>query len=110
MQNEATVGRTHFATLFQGAGPATEKDLLQYVTPVKDQGHRGTCVAFASTALVEAELRKAHGGMPNYSEQFIYRASKALEKYDPNGDGSEPVYMLKTYQAEGSPVSARMAV
>ena len=103
MQNEATAGRSHFQAVF-AKGPDASKNLLSIMTPVKDQGHRGTCVAFASVALVEAQVRAAKGSMPNFSEQYIYWASKAIEKVDPNSDGSEPVDMLKTFERQGTPV------
>lgn len=39
--------------------------------PVRDQGQRGTCVAFGTTALRE-QLACEKGGFTDYSEQFLY--------------------------------------
>ncbi|NLH72754.1 MAG: C1 family peptidase [Verrucomicrobia bacterium] len=48
---------------------------------VKDQGRRGTCVAFASVALKEF----LHGTPALFSEQFLYWACKELDGYDGSG-------------------------
>ncbi|MCG3196478.1 MAG: C1 family peptidase [Candidatus Omnitrophica bacterium] len=49
--------------------------LLPGLGPVKDQGQRGACVAFASAALREY----LEGGQEQLSEQFLYWACKELD-------------------------------
>src|SRR5579871_6198034 len=48
-------------------------DLRQLQAPIKDQGRRGTCVAFAATAAHEA-LRS--GGADDLCEEFLYWAAR----------------------------------
>lgn len=51
--------------------------LMSKLFPVRDQGSRGTCVAFASTALREYLERSSI----ELSEQFLYWACKSLDGY-----------------------------
>jgi len=51
--------------------------LMDRMPPVRDQGQRGTCVAFASVALREYLL----GSQDDLSEQFLYWACKELDGY-----------------------------
>jgi len=56
-------------------------DLTVHVTPVKDQGLRGTCVAHTVAACLEAELirkGKAKTNL-NLSEQYLYWACKTVD-------------------------------
>lgn len=47
-------------------------DLLEYQTPVRNQGSRGTCTIFASLALMESlYMREGTIAMPDFSEQFL---------------------------------------
>jgi C1A family cysteine protease len=97
MQAESSAGRNHFLKLLQ-MDTRTKAELLRSVTPVKDQGHRGTCVAFASVALIESQIKQATGRDVDLSEQYIYWESKAVEKINPHADGSEPIDMLRTVE------------
>jgi Papain family cysteine protease len=45
--------------------------------PARDQGQRGTCVAFALTALREHLAFETGGALPELSEQFLYWATKS---------------------------------
>jgi subtilisin-like proprotein convertase family protein/C1A family cysteine protease len=60
--------------------PTKFLDLLQYQSPVKDQGYRGTCVLFVVAALVE-HMYKSEGTHTDLdlSEQFLVWASKQIE-------------------------------
>lgn len=49
---------------------------------VKDQRYRGTCVAFATTAMLEAFIFNHDTGFlqrPNFSEQYLYYRAKTLD-------------------------------
>ncbi len=62
---------SQFANVFQKlkavAAPA-EVNLIEQMTAIKDQGSRGTCVAFASVAVREFLA----GSKPDFSEQYLY--------------------------------------
>ena len=104
MQAESQRGRFRFRTMIETASMPHQKDLLAFVTPVKDQGHRGTCVAFASVALVETLVKSANKQTMDLSEEFIYWASKSLPGATlPNSDGSFPLNMLNTAAKYGVP-------
>lgn len=66
-------------------------------SPVKNQGSRGVCSIFASTALVENVYIKA--GMPvaeaDFSEQYLQWAAKNLQGAFRNTDGSSSDANLK---------------
>jgi hypothetical protein len=51
--------------------------------PVRDQGQRGTCVAFSTTALREQLLCETEGALHDLSEQFLYWDIKTNSP-DPN--------------------------
>ncbi|MCC6278154.1 MAG: C1 family peptidase [Oligoflexia bacterium] len=106
MMAEAQQGRQMFAQVFSHPqGIARSRDLLRYATPVKDQGSRGTCVAFASVAQMELMLNRPQRALvPDLSEQYIYWASKALAGINPNADGSVPYDMLRVMERYGTPI------
>src|SRR5687767_11237249 len=60
------------------------------VTPIKNQGMRGTCVAHASVACLEAEFEKhsttAKGNL-DLSEQYLYWACKSIDG-SPRSEGT----------------------
>ena len=58
-------------------------DLRVLPWPVRNQGERGTCVAFGTTACVEHLASAMEGANPDYSEQFLYWAVKTHSN-DPN--------------------------
>jgi papain like protease len=72
------------------APPATVIDMRPKNWPIRDQGTRGTCVAFATAACCEFHNNAASmGGPPDLSEQFLYWAIKTKTKDpNPNQDGT----------------------
>lgn len=57
--------------------------------PVKDQGNRGTCVAFAVVACAEYMAGKGAPSSEQLSEQFLFWATKTRTKDpQPHGDGT----------------------
>ncbi len=57
--------------------------------PVRDQGSRGTCVAFSVTALREHLEHEVHGVLPDLSEQFLFWATKTQTSDSrPTSDGT----------------------
>lgn len=57
------------------AAPATV-NLIPYMPPVRNQGDRGTCVAYAALAAYEHYLA-VHGAAQDLAEQFLYWNCKA---------------------------------
>ncbi len=61
--------------------------LKYFTTSVKDQGHRGSCIAFSSTAAIESGVALKFNRYVNLSEQFLYNAMKMLWGPKDYGDG-----------------------
>ena len=58
-----------------------ECSLAQWQTPVRDQGDRGTCFAFAGVAAMEAMYRRQWGVDLDLSEQYLFQIEKLIEVY-----------------------------
>lgn len=84
------------------SGAPTPIDLRNLPWPVRDQGKRGTCVAFGSTACLEHSRFAAEGANPDYSEQFLYWAIKD-HSADPqkNADGTWLQFARDMLQQDG---------
>ena len=65
-------------------------------SPVRNQGHRGDCTIFSSTALVEHLYIKAGMQNPDFSEQYLQWAVKNLSHSFPNSEGSSNSPNLQT--------------
>lgn len=57
-----------------------EADLSPLLSAARDQGSRGTCTAFATTALHEAAKRGATGAHLRLSEEVLYWGAKQADK------------------------------
>jgi hypothetical protein len=80
--------------------PSAAIDLRVASWPVRDQGQRGTCVAFATTACVEHD--DAARPPPDLSEQFLYWAIKShTADPSPNGVGTNLVFARDALSSDG---------
>lgn len=76
-------------------------DLVAKQSPVKDQGQRGTCTIFATTALMEGLYIKAGKGTHNFSEQWLNWAVKVIWGYNPDREGSSVQYNMSILSTVG---------
>jgi hypothetical protein len=75
-------------------------ELIRKLTPVKDQGYRGDCSVFSSTALLEAMLILRHG-----FDQTLDLSEEWLEYVDmrtDRGEGSESYLNFEVFKTYGS--------
>ena len=92
-----------------------EIDYTNEMSPVKNQGHLGSCVAFAVVSVKEWQEQKEHlleikQGKKykrkekhfDYSEQWLYYKSKEIDCW-PNEEGTSIRYALKVLQKQGVP-------
>jgi C1A family cysteine protease len=80
-------------------------DLSDQLGPVRDQGNRGTCLAFATTTAHEAARLRARGGeREDLSEELLYWACKQID-----GDfesGTRPESATRALREPGQPLAA----
>ncbi len=77
-------------------------DLMEYQSPVQDQGRRGTCTIFATVALMESlYIREGTLPDPDFSEQFLQWSAKSEVRSFPNTAGSNPSYNLQAINRFG---------
>lgn len=86
-----------------GGASAGRIDLRVAPWPVRDQGQRGTCIAFASTACVEHKrCRASSAGPDDHSEQFLYWAIKTRTADPwPSTDGTSLEFARDAMASEG---------
>src|SRR5262249_9097119 len=82
--------------------PSTPIDLRLSTWGIKDQGLRGTCVAFGATACVEHLQAAASGASAQFSEQFLYWAIKTQTNDPrPTTDGTWLHFARDALQSHG---------
>jgi hypothetical protein len=77
-----------------------DQDLRGILTPVRNQLHRGTCVAFATIALLESKILRDTGQSVDLSEQYAYYVARQNDP-DRQEDGTYPNYALDGLQQRG---------
>src|SRR5438093_1278826 len=75
--------------------------LEKHFPAVRDQGHRGTCVAFASVAYLEYHLYDASPKTKHHSEQFVFWACKQTDG-QPDEDGTHLNIARDVLKTEGA--------
>jgi hypothetical protein len=70
-------GRIHIPDLV-GVGVVS---LAEWQTPIRNQGGRGSCYAFAAVAAMEAAYKRTHGMEFDLSEHFAFHLNKAGELF-----------------------------
>jgi Papain family cysteine protease len=97
------------AGILTGAAPTSTGsagliDVRPSAWPVRDQGKRATCVAFATVACMEIHLANASkSGVDQLSEQFVFWAAKTgTSDPRPMDDGSELQFASEGLKAHGS--------
>lgn len=66
------------AAAAEGVGAAGSANLISRMSPIRNQGNRGTCVSFTLTALHEY-ARRVRGDEVNLSEQHLYDEIKRID-------------------------------
>ena len=74
--------------------------LIDRFPAVRDQGQRGTCVAFATVACLESRLAGASAKARRRSEQFLYWACKEVDGI-PNQEGTQLSAARKALEGRG---------
>ena len=76
-------------------------DYTQQMSPVRNQGEEGTCVAFASVVGVkEYQEKKEHQKMIELSPRYLYHLCKQLDGI-PNQEGTYPRVAMKALADNG---------
>lgn len=79
-----------------------EFDLMEYQSPVKSQGSRGTCTIFATTALMESlYISEGTLAMPDFSEQYLQWSVKTEVGAFTNTEGSSSQQNLQAINRFG---------
>ena len=76
-------------------------DALQWQTPVKSQGHRGTCSIFSTTAELEALLKYHHQKEVTLSENYLEYLVMARMKSSAT-EGSDVPWNVPAFQRYGT--------
>lgn len=79
-------------------------DLAPWFGPVRDQGPRGTCLAFAVTAAHEWSRQYRRGVSTDLSEEYLYWASKGVDGNRSSGTSCQSMAsaLLNTGQCEAT--------
>lgn len=74
--------------------------LAEWQTPIRNQGSRGTCYAFAGAAALEAVYMRDHGRTLDLSEQYIFAAHRTMGLRS-DYPGSSSIDNISSYKNNG---------
>lgn len=80
-------------------GP-TSVSLIGEMPPIRDQGRRGTCVAFATAAVIDHYFRRVRQNDLDFSEQFLYWDCKQNDGH-PNDSGTWVALAMSLDERDG---------
>lgn len=95
---------SHLETAIAPGGIPPAVNHAAGMQPVQNQGARGTCVSFGSTAMHEY-LLAVHGAKLKFSEQFLYDEIKKIDGF-PNACGTWLTYAVRILTNLGQCVSS----
>src|SRR5690606_5262555 len=103
------VGNDQSPTCAQPTGIAAQYwfPLKNFISPIKDQGNRGTCWAFTAIGAIESRERVQNANPVNLSEQFL--VNKVKEDWDESDftDGYWSERALNTAVDAGQPLPTK---
>lgn len=76
-------------------------DLKETQTSVKNQGDRGSCTFFATSAFIESMVKEKQGQEINMSEEYFTWITKAKMKYFTKTEGSRAEYNAEALKKYG---------
>ena len=86
--------------------PKQHFELMEFQSPVRNQGGRGVCSIFSTVALMEHLYLTAGHGNLDFSEQFLQWSAKFNEQAYPYTSGSSPEANLRAISHHGLPLEA----
>ena len=89
-----------------GPLPSSYTDLVRQLTPVRDQGTRGVCTIFTSTALLEHLALRRGAAAPNDSEQLLQWSQKRERPGAEHTEASDLGEVMDNLAARGTVAEA----
>ena len=93
--NLGSFGCKSFTSNAAGAPASLDWTTKGVVNPVRDQGHCGSCWAFATTANAESVWAIAKGQLYDLSEEFLVDCATGVGYYNMGCNGGQPDSALK---------------
>lgn len=99
--------KTRFFTLLGAAEPIEFEGLPRVIdtnafqTSIKNQGGRGSCTFFATSALIESLVKQEQNQEINISEEYFTWITKAKKGYFPKTEGSNALHNADAFESFG---------